>query len=271
MSENVSAIWAFPPPADFKERLDRCITEALNRRNGRGPATVFFRADDIGVPGRQFSRLMDQHRCHRVPLSLAIVPAWLTRPRWSALIGPVRDDDTLWCWHHHGWRHRNHEPAGKKQEFGPGRSHEALRADVIKGRDRLTRLLGDRFDPVFTPPWNRCDARTLTLLRDLGYAAVSRSRGSRPEPPPGLSDFPVNVDLHTRKETDPALGWANLFDEFGRAIAEGMCGIMIHHQRMNSAAFDFQRELLSTLADRTGIRLTRLFDLSSQCTTSDSP
>ncbi len=76
----------------------------------------------------------------------------------------------------------------------------ALHRDLDRGRQRLESLMGDRFFPVFTPPWNRCTVAVLRHLRQRGYAAVSRSRGSRPASPRGLADLAVDIDLHTRKD-----------------------------------------------------------------------
>jgi hypothetical protein len=95
----------------------------------------------------------------------------------------------------------------------------------------------------------------LDVLENLGYAAVSRSRGSRPPASKGLPGFDVNVDLHTRKEKTPATGWNDLFDELHQAIASGRCGIMIHHQRMNQTAFDFLNILLGILVRHKTISL----------------
>jgi len=115
--------------------------------------------------------------------------------------------------------------------------------------------MGAEFYPVFTPPWNRCSLNTLQLLQDLGYAAVSRSRGSRPKAPKGLDDHCVNIDLHTRKECDPASGWKNLLNELQQGLSSGSCGIMIHHQRMNDAAFDFLEVLLKTTVSHQAFQL----------------
>ena len=117
------------------------------------------------------------------------------------------------------------------------------------------------FYPVFTPPWNRCSPSTLQLLRDLGYAAVSRGRGSRPKVPGELSEFLVNVDLHTRKEQDPVLGWRNLTNELQQALQSNCGGIMIHHQRMNEAAFDFLEMLLKILVRHKAIELIHFRDM----------
>jgi hypothetical protein len=228
--------------------------EGLVRRlldAGHPPATpvpVFFRADDVAVPGAALKALLDLFTRHRRPLNLAVVPAWLTHPRWRTLQGWAASGAGLWYWHQHGWRHANHEAPGvKPQEFGPGRPPAAGARDLAAGRRRLEAILGAAFTPVFTPPWNRCRGELLEALSAQGYAAVSRGRGAQPPPPPGLPDLAVNVDLHTRKEPTPAAGWRGLEAELAAGLARGVLGFMIHHQRMNAAAFVFLDRLLSVL------------------------
>jgi hypothetical protein len=256
-----SALWSAPPP-DLADRLDRCLDVSRYRR--ADPLRVFFRADDVAVPGRQLARLIRLFAVHRTPLSLAVVPAWLTRTRWRTLASLAGAHAGLWCWHQHGWRHVNHEAGGKKQEFGPGRSRGAIHRDLARGRQRLEEIMGDVFFPAFTPPWNRCDPRTLDALTALGFQAVSRFRESTPPPPAGLPEIPVHVDLHTRKETSPALGWQRLWGDLAQAFAGGCCGIMLHHRCMNAAAFDFLELLLQRLANHPRIAVVHLADLVAE-------
>ena len=162
--------------------------------------------------------------------------------------------------HQHGWRHVNHEPEGKKQEFGPSRSRERIRRDLEKGRSRLEGLIRGQFFPVFTPPWNRCSSITLELLRELGYHAVSRTRSHRSPLPGDVPDYSINVDLHTRNESDAGQAWNRLFREMEDALSSGWCGIMIHHQRMNDEAFHFLEILVSALSRRRG-RIVNFRDL----------
>ena len=252
----VSPLWLAPQP-DAGARIKRLI-EAVER-----PLEVFFRADDVGVPSASFARLADLFRRHRTPLCLAVVPSWLTRPRRRLLLETTGRDRSLWCWHQHGWRHMNHAGGGKKQEFGPERTRQALRQDLTRGRRRLEEELGENFVPVFTPPWNRCDGKTLELLSELGYHAVSRSANSRPPARDGLPDFQVNVDLHTRPEADPESGWQRLWAELERARGGGRLGIMIHHQRMNEAAFDFLQLLLEAFGRNRRLRLVHFGHLAA--------
>jgi peptidoglycan/xylan/chitin deacetylase (PgdA/CDA1 family) len=261
MQSYVSPIWRYIP-SDLADRTERCIHSALEQLGNKGSGHIFFRADDVAVPGKNFARLMNIFRRHRVPLCLAVVPAWLTGRRWQYLKGLGAKESSLWCWHQHGWRHVNHEIDGKKQEFGASRSRLDIKRDIVQGKRRLEDLMEAEFFPVFTPPWNRCSFSTLQLLRDLGYAAVSRSQGSRPMIAGELTDFFVNVDLHTRKERDPALGWRNLFNELQQAIASDRCGIMIHHQRMNAEAFDFLEMLIGILVKHRELQLVSYRDLA---------
>jgi len=254
MQSYVSPIWRHFP-SDLVSRTERCIQIASERLENKGPGHIFFRADDVAAPGEKFARLMGIFKRHQVPLCLAVVPAWLTGRRWQYLKGQGAKESSLWCWHQHGWRHVNHETDGKKQEFGVSRSRLNIKRDLVLGKRRLEDLMEAEFYPVFTPPWNRCSLGTLQLLGELGYVAVSRSSGSMPQAPRGLPDFSTNVDLHTRKEQNPAVGWGNLLEELHQAISSKFCGIMIHHQRMNATAFDFLEMLIRILLKRRELQL----------------
>ena len=77
----------------------------------------------------------------------------------------------------------------------------------------------------------------LDALKDAGFKAVSRNRSAKPPAPDGIKEWPVNVDLHTRSEIYPRAAWDTLASELVEALGSGVCGIMIHHQRMNEGCF----------------------------------
>jgi hypothetical protein len=248
-------------PDDLMKRTQRCIDAACDRLAAGQAGYIFLRADDVAVPGSQFWRLLDLFSNQRAPLCLAVVPAWLTRVRWQQISAISQDSARLWCWHQHGWRHFNHQITGKKQEFGSNRSQFEIENDIIRGKKRLEGILGRRFYPVFTPPWNRCDIRTLQVIQQHGFAAVSRTHAGDVPAPEGLTNFYVNVDMHTRREANAVAGWSNLFEELRTAISSGCCGIMIHHRRMNDAAFIFLEILLQVIATRKKLQLVHFEDL----------
>jgi len=259
MSTSISSLWLFPP-VDMAFRIQLCVDSAFDMQSSGDSGYLFFRADDIAVPGKNFARIMELFTRYRVPLSLAVVPVWLTGPRWKQLKRLGKKAPSLWCWHQHGWRHINHESKGKKQEFGQSRSPSQVRRDLTRGKRRLEIFMEKDFYPVFTPPWNRCSDITLKILRELKYCAVSRDKGSLP-PPEGIVDFQVSVDLHTRKEADPNKCLNNLLAELKEGLISGACGIMIHTQLMNDAAFSFLDILLPILTGYKGLKLVHFKDL----------
>lgn len=223
--------------SDLQKLLAMRIDKGCSLAPPSKPVELFFRADDIGVPSKFFTQLVSLFQKHRLPLCLAVVPAWLTKARYTDLLKITEHTDELWCWHQHGRLHKNFEMQGKKQEFGPARDYHTIHHHLKIGRDRLSSLMGASLQPFFTPPWNRCNTDTVNALKELNFAGISRSKGARPDYSDILPDFQVNVDLHTRRESDPDVSLTNLLDELENALASGRCGIMIHHQRMNNNAF----------------------------------
>ncbi len=250
----------FPP--DSAEQLRMALQRGL--ANGTGAARIFFRADDIGAPGRQFSQLIELFTRHRLPLCLAVVPTWLTKSRWDSLQSLTGPGSSQWCWHQHGWLHRNHERTGKKQEFGTGRPAAAQVADLMKGKERLEDLMGNDFSPFFTPPWNRCSSDSLEGLKKLGFTAVSRSSNARPETPDGLPDLQVSIDLHTRKETEPQQAFNALLREIEQSVSSSTAGVMIHHQRMDTAAVAFLDSLLEAVAENPSLQPVLFAELTEE-------
>ncbi len=258
MSAAPLPLWQDPPP-DFDARLDAAVAAGLERAGG--PVRVFFRDDDCGLPGAHFTRLIALFIRHRLPLALAVVPAWLPL-KCGEFLAAVEPAGELVSLHMHGLRHVNHERQGKKQEFGPAREAAAKALDLSRGREILVRYLGARLRPVFTPPWNRCDAETLALLPGLGFRLVSRYAGA-PTPPPGLGAVDLNVDLHTRREADPERAARLLESDLAAALASGRAGFMLHHRRMNDSAFSALDLLLGLLAASPAVRPVPLEDLAT--------
>lgn len=232
---------------DLKKHLEKAVEQGLSHRKSSQPVELFFRADDIGIPSHMFTELIRLFQHYQLPLCLATVPAWITPSRYNGLRDITGYDDTLWCWHQHGRLHKNFEHEGKKQEFGPARDKETIKRHLELGKDRLKQILGEAFQPYFTPPWNRCSLDTAVSLNELNFSAISRYRNAKPDFTGIITDIQVNVDLHTRKEPDLEISLTNLLTELENSLATERCGIMIHHQRLNENGLIFLDTLLSTL------------------------
>jgi hypothetical protein len=158
--------------------------------------------------------------------------------------------------HQHGLAHVNHEREGRKCEFGPARHAAAQSGDIGAGRERLAALLGDRVDPIFTPPWNRCTADTGECLASLGFRVLSRESRAEPLGEPGLEELSVCVDF-VRLEPDAA------GERMADAIrAGGPVGVMLHHAVMDAGAMRRADDLLALVAGHAGARPARMMELA---------
>lgn len=215
------------------------------------PVAFFLRDDDAGWDDTGLFALLECTRGAGVSIDLAVIPQATGAALAAALRARMAAQPCLIGVHQHGYAHTNHEVLGRKCEFGPSRSAEHQLGDLIAGRDHLRRLFGSELDMLFTPPWNRCDLATPALLAELGFSALSRTRGAPAQH--ALAELPVDVDWckHQRlaREAGRANGGKGIAAELAsRVRAGGPVGLMLHHADM--AATDLA--LLEVL-----LRLTR--------------
>jgi predicted deacetylase len=236
-----------------------------------GPVEVFFRDDDAGWGDARLIELLDRFEAHRLPLDLAVIPAEL-RP---ALAAELRDRHAHGAaplgLHQHGYAHVNHEPAGRKCEFGASRSPAQQRSDLEHGRALLAAGLGGLVDPIFTPPWNRCTDVTGGCLAELGFRVLSREARAEPLGIPGLRELPVSIDWFAH-DHGVRLAPAQL----GRRIAEAIggaarVGVMFHHAVMDAAEMARADELLALIAGHENARATAMAELAGRPTASPCP
>src|SRR4051794_2793008 len=211
------------------------------------PVEVFFRDDDAGWEDERLLELVDRFGECGLPLDLAVIPMELSEVLARQLAErPVG-------LHQHGYAHTNHEREGRKCEFGPARSRAQQFADIFAGRERLRALLGDRLDPFFTPPWNRCTLDTGAVLAELGFALLSREH--RAEPLGLLPELPVHLDVARLSPDD-------LDERFaGHVRAGGPVGVMFHHAVMEPEDMTRASELLALLAGHPNVAPRRMADL----------
>jgi hypothetical protein len=164
--------------------------------------------------------------------------------------------------HQHGLSHANHEPAGRKCEFGAARRFEEQRADIEGGRDLLAALLELEPDPIFTPPWNRCTAETGRAVLRAGLRVLSTESRAPALGLDELIELPVTVDwLAHRRGTRLApaeIGVVLAAD----ARAAGSVGVMLHHAVMGESEREGVADLLELLARADGASFATMTELS---------
>ena len=168
-----------------------------------------------------------------MPIDLAVIPSAMTASTAQVLAARYDQAPQLLGLHQHGHAHLNHEAEGRRCEFGPSRSAGQQGDDLAVGRARLQLHFGARIDPIFTPPWNRCTGVTATVLRELGYAVLSRDRCARPETT--MPELPIDIDWSRawRQGGEMQLG-AVVQRALQAREADGQpLGLMLHHAAMS--------------------------------------
>lgn len=227
------------------------------------PVRVFVRDDDGGWHDERLMSLLDVCAAREVAVDVAMIPAD-TRPSLARALAPRASAMRLGL-HQHGYDHSNHEPTGRKCEFGPARTIAQIEADIARGQRVLRDRLGDLLDPVFTPPWNRCVPEIATVLRACGLRVLSRDRSAGLLDHPGLREVPVSIDWFGGHK---GVRWSR--HERGTRIAaaiasgEPVVGLMLHHAVTDSGELVDIDALLALLGTHEQVQMTSIMDLASQ-------
>jgi len=232
------------------------------------PVDLFVRDDDVGWADDRLWRLLDLLAEHELPVDLAVIPMELSPRAARELCIRSESAPGMVSWHQHGFAHANHEPTGRKHEFGPSRARWVQRRDVDEGQGRLRDLLGNS-DPIFTPPWNRCTATTGQCLVELGFEALSRESRAASIAIPGLVELPVNIDWFAHHK-----GVRLNRTEFGKLLAGVIkrsmrVGLMLHHAEMNGAERPAASELFALFAGHDSVRSRAMVELVRQAKSSN--
>jgi peptidoglycan/xylan/chitin deacetylase (PgdA/CDA1 family) len=216
---------------------------------GDVPVRFFFRDDDAGWDDAGLARLLDVFEPAGLPLDVAAIPAALTPATVALLTGRAgRNDVTV---HQHGFAHVDHEPEGRKCEFGVSRSRDQQAEDVARGRALLRERVGE-VPAVFTPPWNRSAPWTAEVLRELGFDVLSRDLSAGPAGVPGLRELPVTVDWFAKQRKVPVDRTRRGELLAASARAEAPVGVMLHHEVMSEEDLADVGELLALVAQHAG-------------------
>lgn len=225
------------------------LREMLARSNRRR-IPVFFRDDDATSDIPSLRRMLHLFEERRVPINIEVIPGLLTSDGTGLLSDSATRNPGLIGINQHGWRHENHEPTGKRCEFGASRSNFKQEQDIRAGRQILEDSFGELFFPVFTPPWNRYTSTTCRILAALDYAAISAFTRSDYVTDDIITHLPATIDIIDWR------GNRNLrpVDELLAGIAAQFAstrviGVLLHHQAMNDYAFEFLARLLDLLID----------------------
>jgi predicted deacetylase len=224
------------------------------------PRPFFFRDDDAGWRDDRLRAVLDCFVARGLPIDVAVIPAELTPGLTRELRLRVRDAGVRV--HQHGYAHANHEPTGRKCEFGQARDAAAHTRDIAEGQRRMRDAFGPSVDAVFTPPWNRCLPAIADALVPLGFEVLSRDSTAARLDPSELVEIPVTVDWFGHRK---GVRWTRA--EIVKAIATSIrhdraVGVMLHHAVTDEAELAGIDDLLAMVASHPHVRATTIMALA---------
>jgi hypothetical protein len=236
------------------------LIAALDAWSAEGRVARFWLRDDDAVePTPALSRLMALGRAHRVPLTLAVIPAHAVEDLQRFLADYPDASVVL-----HGWSHENHAPPDqKKQELGLHREPAVVLGELSAGYERLNRLFAEQFVPVLVPPWNRIDKALLPHLGQIGVRALSVFGPERPVALPAINTHADIMDWHGTRGCRPA---ADIIADVVRRMDDmrttgGTMGLLTHHLVHDEAAWQFIDAMLAATSGHPACRWCALRDL----------
>lgn len=137
------------------------------------PPRLFVRNDDVGELTDPLKRFVDLFLDRGIPVSYQVIPARLTPLCADFMRSAAEAHPELIEFGQHGLRHEM-ELRGRrlKREFGPERSFEDQRDDILEGL-RLLEAGLDRKVVVFTPPQHKYDSNTVRAVAAAGHRIFS--------------------------------------------------------------------------------------------------
>ena len=228
------------------------------------PRPFFFRDDDAGWRDDRLRDVLDSFQARGLPIDVAVIPAELTPELTRELTARVTDGGVRV--HQHGHAHANHEPTGRKCEFGQSRDPAAAAQDIAEGQRRMHDAFGPDADAVFTPPWNRCEPSMADALVAQGFEVLSRDSTAPRLDRSDLVEIPVTVDWFGNRK---GIRWTR--EEMGEMIAASIrrddaVGVMLHHAVTDEAELAGVDELLAIVASHPHARATTITALASSPT-----
>lgn len=225
------------------------------RSAGRN-ASFWWRDDDAAQAGPELERLLGLAASSKTPVGIAAVPAIL-EDKAVRLIAVAPGATVL----QHGHRHDNRAaPKAAKSEFPADLPLANRLADVEAGRARLAAIAGDRFRPVFVPPWNRMTDDMAPGLAAIGLKGLSRNKPRAARfAAPGLVEANIHVDVVDWHAERRFLGEARCIGavvdhlaakRLGQVDADEPTGILTHHLVQDETTWQFLEDFFRRLAGR---------------------
>ncbi|MFQ5605583.1 MAG: DUF2334 domain-containing protein [bacterium] len=220
------------------------LAESLHQK----PISLFFRDDDVDVLTSNLVNLVHLFTEKDIPLHLQIIPNNLEVETVRYLKKIKRNYPHRILLSQHGWSHANHNPDGRKHEFGDERSASQQFSDIISGKEVLTKTFLNDFLLAFTPPWNRYNSDTVQVLTKLGFQILSADGGTVGELEGELVEISTAIDLHHQRPHPTLKSPVHLLFELRENLKKNhQVGWLLHHHEMSLTDLHFLNKFVALL------------------------
>ncbi|RTL30735.1 MAG: hypothetical protein EKK49_12960 [Rhodocyclaceae bacterium] len=220
----------------------------------------WWRDDDLVCASPELNKMALLAAEARVPVLAAVIPAHTDGRLGEDTMGMA---ELSFC--QHGYAHKSHVAAGvPSSEFGNGRQLSEVAREIAEGRQRLQGLFGERFIPVFVPPWNRIAANFIPLLEEYRFLGLSQHRDEPSLPDSKLITVHCDIEIllwsaaskATCKPTQTLV--LELVKRLAKLRTNAMepepLGVLTHHRAMKDDAWLFMHTLFAVTAEFSVVR-----------------
>jgi hypothetical protein len=220
----------------------------------------WWRDDDLICASPELNKMALTAEEARVPVLAAVIPA-----EADDRLGEDTRGMTGLSFCQHGYAHRSHVATGApSSEFDSGRPQAEVAREIAEGRQRLLGLFGERFIPVFVPPWNRIAADFVPLLEEYRFWGLSQYKDEPPHPDSKLIIVNSHIEILRWSATSKAtcMPTPALVQELVKQLAARRVsaaepeplGVLTHHLAMKDDAWSFMRTLFAVTAEYSVVR-----------------
>ncbi len=202
----------------------------------------WFRDDDAGVDNCSLIHLIEFMNNLNINILIAAIP----KETDDNLAIKLKKYSNIRIGQH-GYSHNNYSKE-EQSEYPENRNEELVKSEIIRGRDKLKDLFGNKFINVFIPPWFEIDKKFQKIIKRENFVAMSNYWGNH------INEFNLieancQVDL-----VDWDIAYTFGGEEFvlNQIINElendsSNIGILLHHERMGEESYSFLNKLITIL------------------------
>jgi len=171
----------------------------------------------------------------KIPVVYGVIPDKLQKDAAIFLRRAKKDQPKLLDIVQHGFAHSNYADEGEdKYEFGPARTYEQQRDDIVKGQSIMDHWFGELATPGFIPPFHADDENTINALEDLKVPLYS-ARLKVPRLVKRFIDLPAQIWANKidAKGLPKPLNFRSLSIDLASVLESGpVTGMVFHHDMM---------------------------------------